>query len=179
MKCTGILIHEHKIILRALNVLDAMAKKAQSGELPAKEDVSALLEFLNSFADGLHQGKEESVLFPVFMGACDKSEIDAVRHMVFEHNQERSLVEGMQEALMTKTGLNFAHYARRLVEILRNHIYKEDHILFEMVDKTLTKEEDARVVAGFDSYDRGLGVAYNDLLRRLRELEWKYLGKAA
>jgi len=48
-----------------------------------------------------------------------------------------------------------------------------------MVDKTLTAEEDKQVVAGFDDCDRGLAGAYNDLLRRLRALEWKYLGKAA
>ena len=48
-----------------------------------------------------------------------------------------------------------------------------------MVDKTLTKEQDEQIVAGFESHNRCIAVAANDLRERLRALERKYLEKAA
>ena len=177
-KCTELLSQEHKTILRMTNVLSEMAKK--SGERLIKEDVLAILQILRSFADELHQGKEEGSLFPVFMGACSPSEGNAVRHMIFEHNQDRSLMEGIEDAVRNSDPGNFAKYANRLVEILRTHIYKEDSILFEFVNKALSAEDDKKVVAGFQEYDRDFQQrGHGQLLRRLQDLEWKYFGKVA
>jgi len=177
-KCTRILMEEHKTILRALNVLNAMAAQAESGEVPARGDVHTLLEFLRTFGDDLHQGKEEAVLFPIFTSACTKSEFESVSHLIFEHNQERSLIEGMEDALLTNSRADFIYFAKRLVETLENHIYKEDHILFELIDRTLSPREDERAVAGFQEMDRAVSLGEDDaLFTRLRGLEWKYLGK--
>jgi len=177
-KCTELLMQEHKTILRMMNILSEMARK--SDERLIKEDVLAILEILRAFADELHQGKEEGALFPVFMAACGTSEGNAVRHMIFEHNQDRSLMEGIEDAVRNSDAGNFAQYANRLVEILRTHIYKEDSILFEFVNKTLSPEDDSKVVAGFENYDRDFQQrGHAELLRRLQSLEWKYLGKVA
>lgn len=178
--CTEVLIQEHKTILRAADVLSAMAKEADAGRQPVKEDVETVMKFLRSFADDLHQVKEESSLFPILMARCDQSEIGAVRHMVFEHNQDRSLFEGIEDALHRSHGADFAYCAGRLVEILRNHIYKEDNILFEMADRKLSKDDDNRILEGFKPFDEDYASRYRDQLTpQLRALEWKYLGKAA
>ena len=67
MKCTDLLIQEHKIILRALDVLDHMATRVENSQLVAFEDVETLLRFLRGFADDHHQAQEESALFPELM----------------------------------------------------------------------------------------------------------------
>ena len=64
MKCTDLLIQDHKVILRSLDVLQAMASCAEKEKPPAEEDVVTLLHFLRAFADDHHQMKEESALFP-------------------------------------------------------------------------------------------------------------------
>ena len=177
-KCTELLTQEHKTILRMMNILSEMATK--SNERLIKEDVFSILEILRAFADDMHQGKEEGALFPVFMAACSPSEGNAVRHMIFEHNQDRSLMGGIEDAVRNSDASNFAQYTNRLVEILRTHIYKEDSILFEVVDKTLSPEDDKKVVARFENYDRDFQQRGQDeLLHRLQSLEWKYLGKVA
>jgi hemerythrin-like domain-containing protein len=161
-----------------MNVLSEMASK--SNERLVNEDVFTILEILKAFADDLHQGKEEGALFPVFMACCSTSEANAVRHMIFEHNQDRSLMEGIEDAVRNSDAGTFAQYTNRLVEILRTHIYKEDSILFELVNKTLTAEDDNKVVAGFENYDRDFQQrGHDELLRRLQGLEWKYLGRVA
>src|SRR5438445_5565563 len=103
MKCTDLLIQEHKIILRAMDVLDHMATRVENSQPVAPEDVETLLRFLRGFADDHHQAQEESALFPELMRTSAWHE-GPLRHMVFEHDQERSLVDGIEDALRTKKG---------------------------------------------------------------------------
>jgi hemerythrin-like domain-containing protein len=182
MKCKSIalLSSEHKIILRTIDVLESMAKQAEAGKEFTKEDVNGIIEILRIFADELHQAKEENVLFPVFTKACDSSETDAIRHMLFEHEKDRSLIERLQNALLRSQPAEFAGHASYLAEILRTHIYKEDNILFDLIDKRLSDEDDVNIVREFQGFDRDFKTSGHDrLLHRLRMLEWKYMNKAA
>src|SRR5258706_10673805 len=98
MKCTDLLVQEHKTILRALAVLDHMASRIGQDQPTDAQDVETLLQFLRVFADEQHQTKEESALFPSLMqvSAANKG---ALHQMIFEHDQERSLVEGLEDTL--------------------------------------------------------------------------------
>jgi hemerythrin-like domain-containing protein len=177
MKCTNLLELDHKVILRALNVLEEMAGRIERNESVARRDIEALVNFLRVFGDDYHQTKEESALFPELRRST-AVENKEVRHMLFEHEQERSLVEGLEESVETKHGRDFVHYANRLIGLLRNHIYKEDNILFGIVENCLTDEQDATVVAEFANFERGLeGGTGCGCLEVLHRLEWDYLKK--
>ena len=179
-KCLELLVAEHKTILRAIDVLCVVGRQTSDGQKLNREDINGLLEFFRVFADELHQGKEESALFPAFTAACERSEIEPVRHMLFEHETDRSLTEGLEDALLTSNTAEFVDYAARLSEMLRTHIYKEDNILFDMMDKGLSSEADAHVLHDFQAFDRDFTDRGHDkLLHRLRMLEWKYLRKVA
>ena len=180
MKATGVLTNEHKYILRALNILEQMAEKVEGGQNLDDRDVEFLLNFLHTFADGHHQAKEESVLFPAMLAGERCADYPQLCQMIFEHDQERSLVEGLEEAMRTKKGEDFVYYAGRLTHILRTHIYKEDHILFRLADVTFTAEEDERVAQNLNDYDRPWqDKVLSAQLQQLNALEWKYLGKTA
>jgi hemerythrin-like domain-containing protein len=62
-------MNEHKHILRALYVLEQMAICADAGQSIDDQDVEQILEFLKTFADEHHQGKEEAILFPAMVNA--------------------------------------------------------------------------------------------------------------
>jgi len=173
MKCTDALIQEHKIILRALDVLDQMAERVEQEQPVDTEDVETLLRFLRKFADDLHQTKEESALFPELMRTAAANQ-PALKQMLFEHDQERSLVEGLEDSLRSKKGSEFVQFAGRLSDLLRTHIRKEDTILFEIADRSLSPEQDDRVMAGLNQFQISL-----DFLADLRRLEWTYLRRAA
>jgi hemerythrin-like domain-containing protein len=180
MKATSFLMDEHKYILRALNVIEHMALRVERGETPDEKDVEDMLGFLRLFADNHHQVIEETVLFPAIVKASQPAQLDALKHMIFEHDQERSLVEGLEDALRTNRGKDFVYYVERLTHILRTHIYKEEHLLFEMVDSVLTSEDDERIASELADCDRPLKEkGMGSLLARLTALEWKYLGKVA
>jgi hemerythrin-like domain-containing protein len=173
MKCTDLLSQEHKVILRALDVLDQMADRVEEDQPVDANDVETLLRFLRAFADDLHQSKEESALFPELLRTSAATQ-PALRQMLFEHDQERSLVEGLEDSLRTKKGPDFSHFAGRLTDLLRNHIRKEDRILFDIVDRSISTEQDERVTSGLNQFEIS-----PDLLSDLRRLEWTYLRRVA
>jgi hemerythrin-like domain-containing protein len=173
MKCTNLLIQDHRIILRALEVLQAMAERTEKGEAVGAEDVGTLLRFLRAFADDHHQGKEESALFPELSRTC-AIDYPSVRQMVFEHNQERSLVEGLEDALHTKKGLEFVYFANRLIEFLSDHIEKEEDVMFVIAERWLSVEQDERTTSELAKFQ-----VDPELLADLRRLESTYLRPAA
>ncbi len=180
MRCTAHLIQEHRIILRAVFVLFAMADRAKEGAMPDANDVESLLNFFRRFGDEHHQGKEETVLFPALRNTDVGKTNGPLRQMMFEHDQERSLIEGLENALHTKHPDDFAYYSRRLADVLSNHIYKEDNILFDLVEKTITREDDGRLELDMEKVDRSMAPGLHDeLVRDVTRLEWKYIGKVA
>jgi hemerythrin-like domain-containing protein len=180
MKSTKVLMDEHKLILRALNIIEQMAVNVEHGKQPDGQDVEDILRFLRLFADDHHQVKEEAVLFPAMLKGGDPNSLARLQWMTFEHNQERSLVEGLEDSLRTNKGENFVYFAERLNHILRTHIHKEDHILFELADDALSTEEDERVANELVKFDLGFDEkVLKPLLERICAMERKYLGKAA
>src|SRR4030095_12580773 len=97
VRCTELLRQDHRTILRCLNVLQSMVE-GENGERIDQSDATTLLHFLRMFADENHHLKEESVLFPEVMRTSE-AQGGSLRHLLFEHNQERSLLEGLEEAL--------------------------------------------------------------------------------
>jgi hemerythrin-like domain-containing protein len=157
MRCTDILTEEHKIILRALDVLEQMAAQTEKDQPVEAQDVETLLHFLRVFADAHHQVKEESALFPELMRTTLAND-GRVRQMSFEHDQERSLVEGLEDALRTKKGSDFVHFAKWLAVLIRTHIHKEDNILFELAQRALLPEQDERITAELNKFQVDLGI---------------------
>jgi len=173
MKCTDLLDKDHQIILRAVDVLEQMADEVRKGHSVDPQDVEFVIRFLKEFEDEHHQTKEESALFPILLKNAGAQEAK-LRQMMFEHDQERSLVEGLEDALKTKHGQDFAHFADRLINLLRSHIYKEEFALFGLIVATLSNEEDRRVVEEFSKFDDEL-TSRQELLKKLSMLEDKYL----
>jgi hemerythrin-like domain-containing protein len=179
-KCTELLINDHKVILRILDVLITIAEESERNSQLNKADVFGILEILRLFGDEYHQGKEETALFPTFTSVCDQAEVEAIRHMIHEHDEDRSLTEAMEDAVRRSSPADFAMHARRLDEMLRTHIFKEDKILFELVNNSLSAADDESIVAAFEAFDKAFKSPRHDrLLHRLQMLEWKYLRVAA
>lgn len=150
MRPTDILKNEHKLILRMLEGLDAMAdrfeaEKALDGE--AKEAV----RFLQEFADKLHHMKEEEGLFVAMEAAGFPRQAGPVGVMLYEHEQGRALVRAMATAIDAGGFVDFANAARSFALLLRGHIEKENQILFNMADGVLSPAKEAELLAEFEA----------------------------
>ena len=63
-KTTGDLMHEHKAIMKALDIIEQMDQRVRNDKKIDIKDIGEIIEFLKVFADKCHHGKEEVYLFP-------------------------------------------------------------------------------------------------------------------
>ncbi|HUJ27206.1 MAG TPA: hemerythrin domain-containing protein [Myxococcales bacterium] len=156
MKATSLLMEEHEIILRALTCLDALAARAAAGQPVPENDVAAVMKFLSDFADGHHHGKEENILFPAMEEAGFPRDAGPLGVMLHEHQQGRALIAALREAASPPDAV-FAQAARAYAALLRQHIEKENHILFRMADQAIEGEARQRVDAAVEQFESKSG----------------------
>lgn len=120
--CIEELRADHEKILAELNKLEA----DPAGY--AKE----FLEFTASFAEP-HHHKEEQVLFPALEKKGIPNEGGPIGVMLMEHDQKRGYVKELASGNIEA--------AMKIVSLLREHISKENDILYPMAEQVLTKEE--------------------------------------
>jgi hemerythrin-like domain-containing protein len=151
-----ILMSEHQTILGVLDVFEARARELGSTPFP-DEFFAQALDFFRNFADGCHHAKEEELLFPLLERRGIPREHGPIGCMLKEHNQGREYLGLIRGNLIGARADSFTAIATiraaalDYAEMLRQHIYKEDNILFQMAIRALSAEDAAQLVAEFQS----------------------------
>jgi len=158
MKATEILIRGHDLIQRGLVVLEGMARLASAGQAVPADDARSIIEFIRKFADGCHHAKEEGVLFPAMEAAGIPKEGGPIGMMLLEHDEGRAAVRAMDQAVAgfgtDPAALEaFARAGFAYTRLLKNHIFKENNILFKMADQAIPPSQDAVMVAAYDEHE--------------------------
>jgi hemerythrin-like domain-containing protein len=177
-----LLTAEHKALRRALNILRTMTDRVERGISTDRHDVNALLIFFHYFGDVLHQGKEESILFPALKSSNEFTSFPELEGLLVEHNEERALIETAQFTLFTDKQDEFIASARKLIDLLSEHAVEEERVLFPLADKILKMKmaKANEVSEKLQHADAQFGLRQRKLLMdMLQELEDRYMGKAA
>jgi hemerythrin-like domain-containing protein len=179
MRPTEILSSEHRVIERVLGALDVAAGRIDAGQAVRPGFFVDAVRFIRDFADGYHHGKEEGVLFEALAQLGMPTNAGPVGMMLHEHTRARELTAGLdQAATRLAAGEDVAHvvvdYARAYVELLTQHIFKEDRILFSMAAQMMPPGEDGRVLDAFarvedDQVARGSKESFIALAQALCE----------
>jgi hemerythrin-like domain-containing protein len=146
---------EHRLILRALDLLEAAAGRAASTGSVPDAWWPELAGWVASFADRNHHGKEEGALFPAMVKAGVPEEGGPVGTMLAEHDEGRALVR----AIAVGGGAERVRAAREFVALLRAHIAKENDVLFPLADAVLEEPDLAAIGREFDDVEAALGCA--------------------
>jgi hemerythrin-like domain-containing protein len=180
MKATQVLMDEHRVIERVLNAVEEAANRLERG---TKIDASFFLdatEFIRGFADGCHHQKEEGVLFKAMTAAGMPRGQGPIAVMLSEHEQARTYTRNLLEAAERLQGGNeqaareVVGYARGYVALLRQHIAKEDNVLFPMAEQAIPVAQHANVEAEFerveeDEAGQGVHEQYLALAKKLED----------
>lgn len=113
----------------------------------AAEDPSAPLSAFSSFlaSEVLHHFTlEEDALFPL-LGHHLSYEMGPLAVMLAEHAEFRRLQEALTDALRTGDRNTQRVHARAIIDLLRDHIAKEDDVLFPLAEEMLAPAEKAEV----------------------------------
>ena len=170
--------HDHDAILSALNILDRISAGIGSGSSPDKEDLADFIGFLKEFADKCHHGKEEGLLFPALVNAGLPERGGPVGVMLAEHAQGRDYIKEMETAVVSGPDyVTFSHGAHAYSALLKNHIQKENNVLFPMAEETLEKTRMDELYSSFhEREEKVIGHGrHEELHQMLKNLQKKYL----
>lgn len=141
---------EHRVIERVLLALELAA-----GQEVASAFYRQALRFLTQYADRCHHGKEEDLLFPVLeaRGLPCEGPTSVMRE---EHDVGRGHLRSLAQALEAQDLAGLRDTSLAYVALMRDHIYKEDELLFPMAQSVLRPDDDEALQAGFDRCDQAL-----------------------
>ncbi len=167
MKATDILVEEHNVIQRVLTALETATLRLEQGQGLRPEFFLDTAQFVKGFADGCHHKKEEEVLFQAMVSHGLPGQEGPIGVMLAEHEQGRSYIRALREAAQKlRAGDESARRdvvlnARGYVALLRQHIDKENGVLFPMADQVIPASQHDRVAEDFERVEHeetGAGV---------------------
>lgn len=149
------LMYEHRLIERVLGALEARLQAWNHGD----EDldfVERAIGFFREFADGCHHHKEEQILFPALEERGLPRDGGPIGVMLAEHDSGRELIRAAAVGLArARQGDREAvedvrRSLQQFAELLRGHIFKEDHVLFQMARQVLSEADTDEIGEQFE-----------------------------
>ncbi len=159
-KPSQILVEEHEVISSVLDAVEAVLERG-GDEFP-QEFFEKAFGFFPTFADKCHHAKEEAHLFPLLESRGVPRQGGPIGCMLKEHDQARAHVAAVRLALkLTAEGEGKARETVRreasaYVAVLREHINKENTVLFPAGDYHLTAEDQDALVQAFQGAEDGV-----------------------
>lgn len=151
-----ILSQEHTVILRVLACLERIVDKGVREARLDGDDAREALEFFQTYADDFHHAKEEDRLFTALVEKGLPRDSGPVAVMCDEHERGRAEVQAMlarlDGAARGEAGelTSFSKHAVGFIELLCEHIGKEDNVLFPMARNFLDAETSKTLLDEFE-----------------------------
>jgi hemerythrin-like domain-containing protein len=179
-KATEELEHEHRIIQQVVGGMAVLIEKLESGKEIDPAVLTDLSEFMHTFGDRCHHGKEENYLFKLLEKKGVPVSGCPLAVLLHEHEKGRSLMADLK--LTSETYIRTPSAGRealigtlrRLIELYPAHIWKEDYLLFPMAEKLLSDREQRELSAQFAQHESEIGTdvhhGFAQLAGRILEL---------
>jgi hemerythrin-like domain-containing protein len=160
---TDILEAEHRVIEKVVGAAAILADELESGQAVEPATLEAIVEFMRTYADRCHHGKEEAELFPALERKGVPMHGCPIGALTGEHQQGRTLVAGLAEATASYASGNPAGQPalvqglRGIVNLYPTHIWKEDYLLFPMANKVLDEADQRDLLQRFARVEATMG----------------------
>jgi len=175
MKPRGPLMIEHRLIEKMLNITNKELDIIQKNRNLNSIFIDTIVDFIRTYADRTHHGKEEDILFKELERKnINRNDKKIMQELVEEHINARKVVKELVEANnkynngdlksidMIIEKLSF------LIKFYPEHILKEDKIFFPDTEKYFTDNELNNILNNFWEFDRKMiHEKYNKLYELL------------
>lgn len=158
----GILMKEHRLIEKMISLMKTEVNQASEAGALNTEFIKASIDFIRNYADHIHHGKEENILFEDLLEKMNISaeHRDMTVELVNEHEWAREKLRHMENALneyLQGEGdvQEIAGYLSEIVDFYSRHIDKEDNHYFRPVMVYFTDEEQNEMIERFRKFDSG------------------------
>lgn len=162
MKPIGPLMWEHRLIEKMLSVFEREARKITEKGKVDPLFIDTVVDFIRTYADRTHHGKEEDILFrDLIEKQLSPEHRRIMEELVAEHKYARNTVGKLFDA--KERYLNGENTSPEVVILLKElarfypmHIKKEDEHFFYPSMDYFTKEEQDRMLREFYEFDRNM-----------------------
>ena len=159
----GSLMAEHQLILRMIADLRLETERIGGGGEVDPAYIDVAVDFLRSYADRCHHGKEEDILFrDLGQRALDPDDARAMQELVDDHIWARGTTRKLVAANARHAEGDMAardEVVKGLADLAGFypvHIEKEDHGFFRAAMEYLSPEERTAMAEEFSAFDRAL-----------------------
>jgi hemerythrin-like domain-containing protein len=171
----GLLTAEHRVIETVLDTLDDLAAAAGRGEAADGERLAGSVAFLRGYADAIHHGKEERILFAaVERGRAPANLTQLLAGLRREHETARLLTDDLAAFAALPAPWSEADRVRirrvagEYTSLLRRHIAAEDGTVFPIIAAALSSAALRSVASAFERFEAA-HAAQRDGLRAWAE----------
>lgn len=153
---TAVMVKEHQLILRMIALLEQNVVLMGQGRFRNWQFFLDAVDFIRHYADRFHHAKEEDVLFVELISNGMPEKQSPIEAMHIEHDQGRAFVRTMaaaaEKALAGESDQIpvIAENAAAYIALLREHIDKEDNVLYPLAERILPEEVRARMVEAYE-----------------------------
>ncbi|MCE4566953.1 hemerythrin domain-containing protein [Maribellus sp. CM-23] len=142
---TNVLSQEHQNILKVIDQVLEECNSLQKDKSVNPDFFREVIYFIKNYADGYHHKKEEDILFKAMLGEADNMHCNPIPVMLYEHDEGRNYVRGMENALAGNDVSQLIENAEAYCYLLQEHIYKEDNVLYPMAEEALNESQKEQV----------------------------------
>lgn len=159
-RAIDMLREEHRLILKVLGSLAALADILEQGKPVEREAVKRFAEFFRGFADRCHHAKEEDRLFVTMTRYGISSTNGPVAVMLKEHEIGRSHVRSLLKIgegsgpLSDEERKEIVSHARTYRDLLESHIMKEDRILYPLGEQAIPASDLESLYEEFERFEQ-------------------------
>jgi|SRR3989344_516384 len=150
-KTLKILSREHENILKVIDALELEIEQLKNKDIDTIF-FKKVIDFIRNYVDKFHHAKEEDILFKEFNKCAEEGCIhcNPVEQMLFEHDEGRKSVKMMELGMDEREKNKLIEGARNYIQLIREHIYKEDNILYPMADEALSEDVQKTMLEKFN-----------------------------
>jgi hemerythrin-like domain-containing protein len=163
MKPRGLLMMEHRLIERMIDVIrEEIVRMEETGKADP-HFIDTAVDFIRFYADKTHHGKEEDILFRLLNGKImDPEDAQMMKDLVAEHKFARKTVSELVKAKEKYIEGNgdmiqvIREKLKTLVEFYPEHICKEDDVFFPNTESLFSNVELKNMLGEFFDFDKNM-----------------------
>ncbi|MCO4780689.1 MAG: hemerythrin domain-containing protein [Candidatus Cloacimonetes bacterium] len=166
------LMEEHQLILKFIGLSMSYVDNANDALLLEKAPL--FVNFIKEYADGYHHAKEEDILFTSLGEPGVLTHCNPIGQMLHEHDMGRELVAKMVKGYEASDVAILKEGLQSYGLLLRDHIFKEDNILYPMAENSLDQDSKQKVNDQYQKVETDMGgleltKKYQDLYTELEQ----------
>ena len=181
MKSIDIMVEEHQNIRRMLNVIREISYRVMTNGEYELDDFPLVIDFVRNYADKLHHGKEEDILFEAMNKQIEKlAKSGAITGMYIEHDQGRLFIANLENGLNSlkegsdRARLDIIANSIAYADLLNRHIEKENTALYKFAENMLPDDVKDSIDNDCDKIEmeaanNGIQARYLNILKILED----------